>query len=295
MATPPPNRPLQVIFALFLAGTVATVVTAEEDQPTSPLYDMTVRSVMPLTPAEIKDLRRRVDTHDRVIATSGHPAPTLKTRSIRVSTKPGVKPRTVKLRQGFGSSLVFLDSTGQPWPIVGYMVGDGSGFTITQPQTTQRNVLNISPRSTYGVSNLSVSLQDNPVPVILLLNSKANAKVVDGVVTASVIGRGPNAATPSVGPAAIPAVSQDMIAFLDGLPPDAAKPITMKGIGGTAWRLGDRLYLRTETVIRSPAYFGVVHGANGLRVYELPLVPVLLASVQGNTVSVELKGIHHGS
>lgn len=299
-----PAFPLLLLISLVLTASEGAAEIVEPDQPTVPgtpaetveqqpsaEYQATVRSVIPLSPAEIADLRRRVDTNDKVVATAGHAMPRIKTRSIRVSTEPGVAPQVLHLRQGFGTSLVFLDTTGEPWPIDGYMQGNTGAFTVTQPKTADLNVLNVSPVATYSTSNVSVSLRNNPVPIILILDTKANAKRIDGVVTALVAGRGPNAATPVVGPFAPTAANNTLIAFLDGVPPKSAKKVSLSGTSGTAWRLKGRLYLRTNTVIRSPAYFAVVHGANGLRVYELPMVPILLASVDGNTVEVELEGV----
>lgn len=260
----------------------------------TPAYKATLNTLLPLSPADINDLRGRVDAVNKSSAISGPPPPRQTTRSIQVTTEPGVNPKAVCMRRGFGSSLVFLDATGEPWPITGYMVGDSTAYNITQPSIATANVLNISPKNTYGVSNITVSLKGNSVPVIIILTSKDNATQVDGVVSVMVAGRGPNAKAPVFGPTMAPATSLDMMSILDGVAPKSAIPLTVVGTSGSAWRMGDRLYIRTQTPIRSPASFAVVNGANNLRVYELPVVPVLLASEDGKTITVHIEGATGG-
>lgn len=256
----------------------------------SAAYTASINTILPMSPEDIADLHRRVDRTNRASALTGAPPPRQITRSMQLSTDPGTTPPAICVRRGYGSSLVFLDSTGAPWPVVGYMVGDPTAYTVTQPAVAESNILNISPTTAYGTTNVTVSLANNPVPVIIVMSAKENATRVDGVVTAMVAGRGPRAKAPVFSAAPAPATSLDMMAILDGVPPQNAIALQMSGINGDAWRIGDRMYVRTKTPVRSPASFALVSGPNNIRVYELPLVPVLLASEQGATVTVHIRG-----
>ena len=40
---------------------------------------------------------------------------------------PGATPPAIRLAQGYVSSLVFVDSTGAPWPIASFDIGDPKG------------------------------------------------------------------------------------------------------------------------------------------------------------------------
>ena len=55
---------------------------------------------------------------------------------IAVDLSPGATPPVIRLASGFVSSLIFLDSTGAPWPIKAFDIGDPQSFNIQWEQGT---------------------------------------------------------------------------------------------------------------------------------------------------------------
>ncbi|WP_251365941.1 DotH/IcmK family type IV secretion protein [Coxiella-like endosymbiont of Rhipicephalus sanguineus] len=56
------------------------------------------------------------------------PKPT--SASVIVNLSPEATLPVIRLSSGFVTSLVFLDSTGAPWPIQAYDLGDPNSFNI---------------------------------------------------------------------------------------------------------------------------------------------------------------------
>jgi intracellular multiplication protein IcmK len=79
--------------------------------------------------------------------------------------------------------------------------------------------------------------------------------------------------------------------MLDGAPPADATPLSVEGVSPDnlrAWRLGGNVYLRTPYTLLSPEWTASEAEA-GTTVYAVPNTPVVLLSVNGRTVSAELK------
>jgi hypothetical protein len=117
-------------------ATPATAVTQQmQAQPVSGgLYDEAfsgvVTQMLPMTPTQIAKLRMLFNETQRaaVIPPGIPPKPT--TSSVMVNLSPEATPPVIKLGAGYITSLVFIDSTGQPWPITAYSIGDPTAFNI---------------------------------------------------------------------------------------------------------------------------------------------------------------------
>ena len=99
----------------------------------------------------------------------------------------------IRLRAGYVTSLVFLDSTGEPWPIQAYDLGNPKSFNIRWDQ--KGNTLMVQAMDTYQAGNLAVMLKDHNTPVMITL--MPGQQEVDYRVDLRLPGLGPNAA-PSV-------------------------------------------------------------------------------------------------
>ena len=87
--------------------------------------------LMPLSPEEIKELRRAFNSTQKASAfVQDVPAKPVSS-TVMVDISPGASPPVVRLSSGFVSSLVFLDSTGAPWPIQAYDLGDPKSFNTS--------------------------------------------------------------------------------------------------------------------------------------------------------------------
>jgi len=113
---------------------------------------------LPMTPEQISNLRKAFDDTQRVAATPPAIPPRPTTSSILVNLSPSSVPPIIRLGAGYISSLVFIDSTGQPWPIEAYSVGDPGSFNIQWDK--KGNTLLIQATSFYKRSNLAVILKN---------------------------------------------------------------------------------------------------------------------------------------
>jgi len=250
-------------------------------------FSKVVRNMMPLSPAQIRTLRYMFNKSKQAAAAYPGIPPRPTSSSVMVNLSPGATPPIVRLRSGFVTSLVFLDSTGQPWPISAYDLGDPKAFNIQWNRTG--NTLLVQSSSTYKSGNLAVMLKGLDTPVMVTLMPGQHD--VDYRVDLRVPGLGPNA-KPSLN--GLPAAANpQLINFLDGVPPKGARELQVVGSGNLsqAWVYGKHLYLRTRLTVLSPGWISTMSSPDGTHVYEIQKTPVVLASEQGTTVQLTIKGL----
>ena len=253
-------------------------------------FSKTVRNLMPMTPDQIKSMRKMYNESQKAAATfPGAASPKPTSSSVIVNLSPGETPPVIRLRAGFITSLVFLDSTGQPWPITAYDVGNPESFNI-QPTTPdgKTNTMLIQSSSTYETGNLAVMLKDQNTPVMVTLMPGQQA--VDYRVDLRVPGFGPNAEPTSEG---MPQSSDPMLLdFLDGVAPHGAKVLKIEGGGNSqAWLYAHHLYGRTRMTLLSPSWVATMSSPDGTHVYELVKTPIVLVSDHGKLMQLKIEGL----
>lgn len=243
---------------------------------------------IPLSPKQIKTLHQLFDQSQRAVARPAGVPPKPTSSSLMVNMSPGATPPTIRLRAGYVSSLVFLDSTGQPWPIIGYDLGNPKAFNIQPSQPNGKsNTLIIQSINQYAQGNLAVMLKGENTPVMLTMISGQRA--VDYRVDLRIPGLGPNAV---INYAGLPGTENpQLLAFLDGTPPQGAKRLVITGAPAQAWKYAGQLVVRTRVTILSPGWVASINSPDGTYVYQLPQTPVLLASQRGAMIRLHVKGI----
>ena len=249
---------------------------------------------LPLSPEGIERLARKFNEMHRAQEQAQQTSIALPvTRSVNISLGPGGATPIVQLVLGYPTAIAFLDSSGQPWPIVtdtnSNPTADGFGFDASAPEKGS-NVMQIIPRSRIPRGGLLVYLKGAPVPLTFMI--VAGQGRYDARVDARIADRGPNAKvqiitrpnTPETGAAYL-------TAMLDGTPPAEAVPLVVAGVSPDevrAWRLGDRVFLRTRYTVISPEWVASEAGEAGVSVYALPSPPIVLLSADGRSVSARL-------
>jgi intracellular multiplication protein IcmK len=241
--------------------------------------------ISPLTPDQIIKMRKQDDKTQQAIATTPNTPPRPVSSTLTIDLSPGFTPPVVRLSAGFVSSLVFVDSTGQPWPISDYSLGNPKNFNIQWDRKT--NALFIQSATTYSSANLAIRLVGLDTPVMLSLVS--GQKDVDYRVDCQVQARGPNAAAPIVGDE-LPSINSNLLSVLDGVPPPGSQELMVNCGYGRAWLSNGKLIFRTQLTVLSPAWSAIVSSPDGTHVYEMVNTPLILASQNGKTVKIELKG-----
>lgn len=246
-----------------------------------------LHNIMPLSPDQISTLHRLFDETQRAVAKYPGTPPKPTSSSIVVNMSPGATPPIVRLRAGYVTSMVFLDSTGQPWPIVGYDLGNPQSFNI-QPSVPdgKSNTMLIQTTTKYRSGNLAVMLKGESTPVMLTL--MPGQRAVDYRVDLRVPGLGPNAVVAMDG---LPSMENPkLLNFLDGIPPSGAKRLKVVGAPAQAWLYFGHVFLRTRVTILSPGWISSVSSPDGTHVFELDKTPVILASQRGQMVQLSIKG-----
>ncbi|MDR3441619.1 MAG: DotH/IcmK family type IV secretion protein [Legionella sp.] len=248
--------------------------------------DMT-RNIYPLTPEQIVQLRQMQQTVEFAKASTPGTPPKPTATSQFVNLSPGSTPPVIRLAQGFVSSLVFLDSTGAPWPISAYDLGDPSSFNIQWDKTS--NTIMIQALKLYNYGNLAVRLKGLNTPVMLTLIP--GQKAVDYRVDLRVQGYGPNAKNMPLEEGIPPSASEILLHVLDGVPPTGSQRLAVSGGDARAWLSNDKMYVRTNLTILSPGWLASMTSADGTHAYEMQKSPVLLVSWHGKVMQLKVEGL----
>ncbi len=218
-ATPPQpageSRPIAAVNAVTVAGNGILPTTSENDSIDSLAFDDVKEQLFPLSPEQLLRVKQEYQTHEYAKTSTVGMPPRPAATSQFVNLSPGSTPPVIRLSQGFVSSLVFLDSTGAPWPISAYDLGDPSSFNVQWDKTSNTLIIQASTLYTYG--NLAVRLRGLNTPVMLTLIP--GQKAVDYRVDLRVQGYGPNAKPMTMDNGLPPSASDILLRVLDGVPP----------------------------------------------------------------------------
>lgn len=250
-------------------------------------FNAVTSRLFPLTTEQVVQLRQMYNTMElaKVTTPATPPRPTVTSQFVNLA--PGSTPPVVRLAQGFVSSLVFLDSTGAPWPIAAYDLGDPKSFNIQWDR--KGNTLMIQSNQLYTYGNLAIRLEGLNTPVMMTLIP--GQKAIDYRVEMRVQGFGPNALMPATGQNLPPNANSVLLNVLDGVPPPGSKLLDVTGGPAEAWGVGNKLYVRTRLTILSPAWMSFMNSADGMNAYEMQKAPVLLVSWHGKVMQLKVEGL----
>ena len=248
--------------------------------------DMT-KSLYPLNNEQIVRLKQIYEDVEYAKASTAGTPPKPTATSQFVNLSPGSTPPVIRLAQGFVSSLVFLDSSGAPWPISAYDLGDPSAFNIQWDKTG--NTIMIQAQKLYNYGNLAVRLKGLNTPVMLTLIP--GQKAVDYRVDLRIQGYGPNAKSLPMEEGVPPSASEVLLHVLDGVPPPGSKRLIITGGDARAWLANDKMYVRTNLTILSPGWLESMTSADGTHAYEMQKSPVLLVSWHGKVMQLKVEGL----
>jgi intracellular multiplication protein IcmK len=244
----------------------------------------TVKSQIPMTPEQIRTLKSMFDEAQKAAAEHPGAPPKPTSNSQIVDLSPGATPPIIRLQGGFVTSIVFLDATGAPWPIVAYDLGDPRSFNIQWDQ--KGNTLMVQAISGYKTGNLAVVLQNLNTPIMVTL--LPGQKAVDYRVDLRLPGLGPNSVTTVTHLPGKEAPA--LLDVLNGVPPQGSTTLKISGCSKcNAWLYNGEIFFRTRFTVLSPGWIATLTSADGMHAYQLPSTPVILVSDKGkmNTLTVE--------
>lgn len=249
-------------------------------------FNMMMQQNMPLTPQQVVQLRQQIDVAQRAAATPPNIPPKPVSSTVMVNLAPGTTPPAIRLAQGYVSSLVFVDSTSQPWPIAAFDIGNPKAVNIQWDGKS--NILLLQAVSAYSDGDIVVRLVGNPTPITLELI--AGQRVVDYRVDLHVPGIGPNSKDIPMGTALPNNPNQLLLGVLDGIAPAGSRTLTVAGADAQAWLLGEKLYLRTRLTLLSPGWVATMVSPDGMHAYELPKTSSVLVSRYGEPAELKIEG-----
>ena len=275
-----------------VAGATANTNQAVTNNQQPNLYDEAfsgvVNQLLPMTPDQVIKLREVFTSSQLAAATPPGIPPKPTSTSLLVNLSPQAVAPVIRLGAGYITSLVFIDATGQPWPISAYSVGDPTSFNIQWDR--KGNTMLVQSATFYKRSNLAVILRDLNTPVMLTLISGQEA--IDYRVDLRIPGIGPNAVYIQNG---IPdAVNPILFDVLNGIPPRGSKELKVTGGGITqGWLLNKKLYLRTNLTVTSPGWQSTMSSIDGTHAYQLQPSPVILALQNGKDkiITLNIEGL----
>lgn len=248
-------------------------------------YERASAGLFPLSGQQIRQFMKKLE--EAQVASQAPHAGTPKglVRVVPVSLDPGITPPLVNLNPGFVTTVAIVDATGEPWPILD--VGIGGNFEVS-PTSAGSHVMRIMPLTRVGEGVLSVLLKDLPTPVIFRLSS--GGTTVDLRYDARINKFGPGAKPQIVGTMRPEAGDETLALVLENALPSDASRVRVGGVDPRtkAWRLGDKVYVRTPLTLLSPAWNASMSSADGTTAYEIGSAPVLLLSDNGALVRAHI-------
>lgn len=281
------SRYFQLLF-LALSAWVAHAELSESDDA----FKDVESTLSPLNPDQIQSIKKLYRQINKLSILNEDVAPTPTFSSLVVDLQPGSSPPAIRVAPGYVSSLLFVDSTGAPWPIRAYDVGDPTSFNIvwnnaSEDETSLANTLLIQSMSLYKDGNLVVLLQGLNTPVVLSLIP--GQKEIDYRVDIQVPGYGPFAKPEDS--TYQKATNPILTSVINNIAPPNSRLLKVTGGQAKAWLFGDTMYVRTNLPVVSPAWVSIMKGASGtVSAYELPKSPVILVMDNGRLRKLTVEG-----
>jgi intracellular multiplication protein IcmK len=284
MAVTPPTTETTTSNATAVSANGAPNDEIEANDIRTQAFGKMLTNTLPLSPSQIRMLRGMYDATQQAASAAPGIPPRPTASSLAVNLSPGATPPVVRLGAGFVTSLVFVDSTGAPWPIDSYSLGNPTAFNIQWDKKS--NILLMQAITAHRTGNLAVILKGLNTPVMIDLNPGQAA--MDVRVDLRIPGFGPEA-KPNAD--VLPGTeSPALLALLDGIPPPGAKNLKSSACESCAWLVDKKLYLRTQFQVLSPAWISTMSSADGTHVYEMQPTPLVLASYNGKTIKMRIEG-----
>jgi hypothetical protein len=254
-----------------------------------------VNGQLPLSPAQVREVKKHADSVKRATVSRLGPAPLPVSSTGRVSLNAGANPHVLRLSMGTVTTVVVTDVTGAPWNVVNVVAGAKDLLDIPKDEPgIKSNMFTISPTDEYVSTNIAVFLEGAPGPITMAVET--NQREVDFRFDAVVQARGPAAVTPVISRGYTDSIPADLTAMVAGVTPPEAKALKVLASDVPevqAWVVGKRMYVRSRANVLAPPVprdGKVASGADGTKVYELPLAPEVLLMHGGTVGRLRLGG-----
>ncbi len=250
-------------------------------------FNTMLQQNMPLNPQQVVRLHQQIDISQRAQATPPTIPPKPVSTTLMINLAPGTTPPAIRLAQGYVSSLVFVDSTGEPWPVATFDIGNPKAVSIQWDGKS--NILLLQSQSPYSYGDMVIRLVGLATPLTIELVS--GQRVVDYRVDIHIPRIGPNTKELPVGTTLPDSANQVLLGVLDGVAPPGSRPLTVRGAHADAWLVGSTLFLRTRFTLLSPGWVGTMASPDGMHAYQLAKTSSVLVSRYGEPAELNIEGL----
>lgn len=241
---------------------------------------------MPMSPDQVVQLHSMYNQSQKAAAIYPGVPPKPVSTSMQVNLSPGAQQPVINLQAGFVTSLVFLDSTGAPWPIESYDLGNPRDFDIQWDKKS--NILMVQAKALYKYANMAVKFKDLQTPLMIMLAPATDQFFYR--VDVRIPGVGPEANAMPLNNGLPGAANPELLSLLDGIAPQNAHYLEVSGGPADAWLSYGHLYVRSRLTILSPGWIGKMTSADGMNAYEMQPTSTILTTMNGHLVHLSLKG-----
>ena len=258
--------------------------------PKEQAFDELLDDSVSISREEISRYYDRLDEFKRAVRNPDNLVRKSVISAVVINLQPGSIIPAMRLNVNENSSILFTDSTGNPWPIIKYAAPSKSMFSVEFHANNNPHEIAIEPIKDYAYGNLKVFLAGLSTPVFVRLVT--GQRETDVRLDARLPLRGPNAAA-VVEKQLPPEASSSMFSMLNGVAPEKALELKVDGADARAWMLSGKMYLRLTnwTTVRSPSWTGTMSSIDGTNVYELPArTPVIYAAQEGKSIELKVSG-----
>ncbi len=246
-------------------------------------FQKLLNDYFPLSPDQIHQFKNVVASQQQInAAPPGNAPPEGTSTIIPVTLKPGGIMPVIRIGSGMITSLVFIDASGQVWPVTSYSIGDPSSFNVQWDKKS--GVLMIQGEKLYAQTNIGIMLQGLDIPVMLnLVLGQTQWDYLDYIQLDQNQPGDTNTPNP-VAPA--PSYLTDL---LNGLPPQGSTQMNLSdSTVAQVWSYQGQYIMLTKATLLSPAYTSKADGPGTppLHAYAFPQAPEILVSNMGSIEKV---------
>jgi intracellular multiplication protein IcmK len=242
----------------------------------------------PLSPSEILGLREELNRRAAAINQPLDRVAKPVRRLVPLDISPGSTPEVIRMAYSQGSVISFVDAAGRPWPVLTADNFNPSGFDSALIGVNGVSVGVKHPAARSGSIAVLLEGMNSPVSFSVMTGQPEVDYNVEVQLPRYLPGQ----------PAPVGAVEQirslgaaDLMNFLLNTPPREARVLTSDSPNVTAWQISpERMIVRTEALVASPAWQRRQSSTAGMSVYDLPLTSRVLIAAQGQMMSVRVSG-----
>lgn len=238
-------------------------------------FQKLLNDYFPLSPQQIHQFKNvTAEQQEASMQPPGNAPPEGTSAIIPVTLKPGGIMPVVRIGAGMITSLVFIDASGQVWPVTSYSIGDPASFNVQWDKKS--GVLMVQGQKLYAQTNIGIMLQGLDIPV--MLNLIIGQKKWDYLDYIQLDQNQPGDTNSPIPVAQAPSYLTDL---LNGIPPQGATQMNVSDNSvAQIWSYQGNYIMVTKASLLSPAYISKADGPGSqpLHAYAFPQAPEILVS-----------------